>query len=228
MPQKNTIKIYIDGGFYHIYNRGVEKRKIFKDSKDYGVFLSYVKECLQKPKGRQNLNSGNLKSAVSKKSSLNNRKTKNYFNKMELLCYCLMPNHFHLLIKQENKDVMESFMRSLATRYSMYFNRRYGRVGKLFQGHYKAVLINDENYLLHLSRYIHLNPLEYSTNIENTYTSYLDYLGKRKSKWVNTRLILSFFKKSKVKEFKKINTYKNFVEKYVDNYDLLGKLTLEN
>jgi putative transposase len=226
MPQRNTIKVYLDNGFYHIYNRGVEKRDIFVTEQDYKVFLKYLKEILSKPPDINKIITIFTLQGASFKGIP--RQPKNYFDQVKLLAYCLMPNHFHLIIQQTEKFLIEKFMRSLATRYSMYFNKKYHRVGKLFQGHYKAVLIDNDNYLLHLSRYIHLNPQEYTKDLINAYSSYAEYLGIRKTTWIKTDLILSFFKKSTLPGANNINTYKKFVENYKkDSTKIIGKLTLE-
>ena len=139
-----------------------------------------------------------------------------------------MPNHFHLLIKQTSDRAIEGFMRSLLTRYSVYFNKRYNRVGSLFQGPYKAVIIDNESYLLHLSRYIHLNPSEYTKNLLDTYSSYPEYLGKRNTVWVKPNTILSFFNQS-TKDFNRsVTTYQKFVENLeIDSDNLLGKLSID-
>jgi len=119
---------------------------------------------------------------------------------------------------------MEAFMRSIATRYSMYSNKAYGRVGTLFQGIYKAVLIENENYLLHLSRYIHLNP--------STYSSYADYIGMKNTQWLNPHPVLDFFTQPINPELKKVHCYKDFVEKYrndnIHQENFLDNLTLED
>jgi putative transposase len=227
MPNKNSVKISVKNGYYHIYNRGVEKRTIFEDIQDYKVFLSYLKEYLSAPPKPEDL----LKSFTLQGTSFQGvpHLPKNYFRKIDLLVYCLMPNHFHFIIKQIHKGSMEGFMRSLATRYSMYFNKKYKRVGPLYQGIYKASMITDDSYLLHLSRYIHLNPLEYTNSLTSAYSSYGEYLGLRKTDWINTQEILFFFNKEKSDFLKSVNTYKNFVEKYNsdDSYDL-GEGTLED
>lgn len=212
MPSRNLIKISIEDGYYHIYNRGVEKRIIFKDEQDHKVFLGYLKEYLSPPPKTEEL----LKSFTLQGTTFQGvpHINKNYFRRINLLAYCLMPNHFHLLIKQIKKDSMEGFMRSLATRYSMYFNKKYDRVGSLFQGIYKASMIDSDNYLLHLSRYIHLNPFEYTKDLVSAYSSYGEYLGLRKTSWVKTGEILSFFGKANPNLFKSVSTYKDFVEKY--------------
>lgn len=226
MPQKNVLKTYSKGSCYHIYNRGVEKRTIFKDKQDYAVFLGYLKEYLSPPQDKEKL----IKQFTLKGESFKGlpRQPKNYSNEIDLLAYCLMPNHFHLLIKQNSDRAIENFMRSLLTRYSVYFNKRYDRVGSLFQGPYKAVLVNEESYLLHLSRYIHLNPSEYSKNLVDNYSSYSEYLGKRNTTWIKTEMILSFFSQSTNDFNHDYLTYQNFVEdKIVNSRDLLGKLCLD-
>jgi putative transposase len=139
-----------------------------------------------------------------------------------------MPNHFHLLIKQKARGAMEGLMRSITTRYSMYFNKKYNRIGPLFQGTYKAIVVTRDEYLLYLSRYIHLNPAESTNNLTDAYSSYADYLGLKNSAWVKTDLVLSSFNQEILSELEKINNYQDFVEKYKkDAAKLLGGLILE-
>jgi len=226
MPAKNAIKTYVENGFYHIYNRGVEKRKIFQDQQDYNVFLNYLKEYLSPPSKDEEIKTIFILQGESFKGIA--RRPKNYYEKIELVSYCLMPNHFHLLVKQSSKDSMEKFLRSLATRYSMYFNKKHKRVGSLFQGPYKAVLVNEDTYLLHLSRYIHLNPYEYTKNLTEAYSSYADYLKLRSTPWVKPEIILKFFNNPTSLEIQKFNSYKKFVEEYESKSDILGNLTLED
>lgn len=225
MPAKNAIKVYVSDSYYHIYNRGVEKRTIFEDTQDYKVFLSYIKYSLLPPPKPENtriifaLQGENFKGIP--------RLPKNFSDEINLLAYCLMPNHFHLLVKQKSKKSIEKFTRSIITRYSMYFNKKYERVGSLFQGPYKAILITEDAYLLHLSRYIHLNPSEFNDNLINAYSSYTEYLGLRKTKWVKPKFVLDYFNKKLAPEFKKFNSYKDFVEKGKNDLaENLGRLTL--
>lgn len=227
MPSKNVVKTYVEKGYYHIYNRGIEKRSIFEDTQDYKVFLKYLKEYLSPPPDKEKLKTTfTLQGSTFKGIP---RQPKNYNGEIELLAYCLMPNHFHLLIRQNSKQAIKSFMQSLNTRYVMFFNKKFSRVGTLFQGSYKAVLIENESYLLHLSRYIHLNPLELTDDLASAYSSYADYLEARKTKWVNIEPILSFFNNPTIPEIKKFNSYKKFVEDYhQDSSGILGDLTLEN
>ena len=102
MPRKNSLKTYIKDGYYHIYNRGVEKRIIFEDEQDYKVFLSYLKYSLLPPPKPEDIKTIFTLQGLPFKGIP--RMPKNFQGKMELLAYCLMPNHFHLLVKQvENR-----------------------------------------------------------------------------------------------------------------------------
>lgn len=195
MPAKNVVKVYDENGYYHIYNRGVEKRDIFLDSQDYLVFLSYLKSYLSL--------------TVDPKISPS-RKLKNYSESVDLLSYCLMPNHFHLLIRQYRRTGIVDFTRSLLTRYSIFFNKKYDRVGGLFQGAYKAVSIVSEEQLVYLSRYIHRNPFPSRCDLEGLvnypYSSLPNYLAKFRQPWVKHEEISQLFS-----ETLENLTYRSFV-----------------
>jgi len=157
MPAKNRTKIYVENGYYHLYNRGVEKRNIFLDQQDYGVFLCYLKEYLT-PRDEKQLKKilANTKTSYREKAKiLKILALNNFSEEITLIAYCLMPNHFHFLLKQKNAGSIDQLMNSLGTRYTMYFNKKYNRVGVLYQGVYKAVLVSTDDQLLHLTRYIH-------------------------------------------------------------------------
>lgn len=202
MAAKNSVKIQLPNTFYHVYNRGVEKRKIFLDKQDFAVFLSYLRTYLE-PKDETTLwtifnspqSSWREKDRVQKELHL-----KNYYSLLDLTCYSLMPNHFHFLIRQI-KPSLNSFMNSLGTRYSMYFNKKYKRAGGLFQDVYKAVIIESEAQLLHLSRYIHLNPKG-----KPLPSSLPDFLGQRNTSWIKKHYILDYFSKENPQ-----NSYKDFI-----------------
>jgi len=190
MPGKNTIKKYVENGYYHLYNRGVEKRSIFQDEQDYGVFLSYIKEYLL-PKDVEGLfeSLANPQTQSEDKNRIRKSLALNNFNQhVTLLAYCLMPNHYHLLVRQRNPGTIDRFINSLGTRYTMYFNRKYARVGALYQGVYRAVMVQDDSQLLCLSRYIHKQAGE-----SNQPSSYPEYLGARKSQWLSPDEILGYF-----------------------------------
>jgi len=148
MPAKNALKNYVEQSFYHLYNRGVNKETIFLDDQDYKAWLSYLKFYLSV----SSLRGESLKVSPS-------RQLKNYTDKIKLIAYCLLPNHFHMMVWQNDAESINYFMRSLATKYARYFNRKYKRVGPIFQGVYKAVLVESEQQLLYLTKYIHRNQL---------------------------------------------------------------------
>lgn len=157
MPAKNRTKQYIENSYYHIYNRGVEKRIIFVDEQDYAVFLTYLRDYLI-PKNeselRKRLSDPNT-SYKEKDKILKLLRLNNFCGEITILAYCLMPNHFHFFLKQKNSTSINQFLQSLGTRYTMYFNRKHKRVGSLYQDIYKAVSIETEEQLIYLSKYIH-------------------------------------------------------------------------
>ena len=225
MPAKNTIKSYVEKGYYHLYNRGVEKRIIFLDSQDYGVFLSYLKDYLL-PKDEEGFRkrlddpstSYKEKDKIIKLLRLNN-----FAEEIILIAYCLMPNHFHLLVKQGSAFSIDSFIQSLCTRYTMYFNRKYKRVGSLFQSVYKAVLVTSEEQFLHLTRYIHKQALaSQGETLQRQPSSYPEYINKRSTQWIHTEEVLTNFSKTNP-----TLSYKSFVEQKED-LNLISKLILED
>lgn len=145
MPSQNVIKAYGDGVVYHAYNRGVEKRPIFRDSQDFKYFEDYFAKYL-----------GN-----EVWTDTQGRPYPKLNDRVELLAYCLMPNHFHLVLRQVSQRGMIEFMRRLQTGYAMYFNQKYHRIGPLFQGKYKASSIDNDAYLKTVAAYVHRNPDDY-------------------------------------------------------------------
>ena len=221
MASKNSRKTYSPNSHYHIYNRGVEKRLIFQDEQDYGVFLSYLKNYLSpknKDKLRQTLSDPNL-NYKERERLLKELRLNNFSEEISLLTYCLMPNHFHLLIKQKSADSIDKFMNSLGVRYSMFFNRKYKRVGALYQDVYKAVAIKSDQQLLYLTSYIHRNPLGETLASQDEVlrawfsqpSSYPEYLGQRKTDWIHHEQILAFFSRTNSKL-----SYQAFVEQSDD------------
>lgn len=226
MPSKNSRKQYADNGYYHIYNRGVEKRKLFLDHQDYSVFLSYLKEYLI-PKdidALMKLISDNSTSPSGKDKARKLLRLNNFHEEISLLSYCLMPNHFHFLIKQSSPNSIDKFMNSLATRYTMYFNRKYKRVGTLYQEVYKAVLVDTNEQLLYLTKYIHKQALALQGEAlqSGQPCSYDEYIHKRKTEWVKPDEILSYFSSSNPKL-----SYENFV-KGEDDYSPITNFLLED
>lgn len=233
MPSRNSIKQYLEGGYYHIYNRGVEKRTIFQDEQDYAVFLSYLRNYLL-PKDSDALAARLANPNISYKERegvLKLLRLNNFFDEILLLAFCLMRNHFHFLIKQIKSTSMDTFMNSLITRYVMYFNRKYKRVGPLFQDVYKAVLVESDAQLVYLTAYIHRNPLVYMPRtkgvpfrawlLEKQPSSYAKYLGLQRTEWVRSEEIMPFFSKTKQAE-----NYADFVGE-TEDFSLVNKLLID-
>ncbi len=185
--------IFTNEHFYHIYNRGVDKRDIFMDDADRWRFVKSL--CIFNDSTRWS------------ERSIANEKT-------ELTCpekpfvkihaFCMMTNHFHLLLEQITDNGIAKFMHKLGAGFTRYFNVRNERTGALFGGTFKAKSVNDDVYLLHLTRYIHSNPISLleNTNQANLidklsnyrWSSFSDYLGTPTYPFVETKFILNDFR----------------------------------
>lgn len=137
--------------FYHLYNRGTEKRKIFLCRADYARFLALLYLANQETPTVLKIQGRTLEELVEERSGT---------PLVEIATYCLMPNHFHLLVRGVEEGGVGKFMQKLTTGYTMYFNKKNERTGTLFQGRYKATHVADDRYLRYLISYIHLNPIK--------------------------------------------------------------------
>ncbi len=132
-----------------------------------------------------------------------------------IMCYCLMSNHFHFLLRQNTDIPITSFMLRLGTSYAKYFNIKYEQVGSLFQSRFRAKLIETDEYLLHLSRYIHRNPKEFLLStpgvelLNYEWSSYPYYVNKNtKDELIDSALILNYFaKNNSSKDYKSFTEY---------------------
>ena len=133
---------------------------------------------------------------------------------VELLAFCLMPNHFHLYFYLDHNDhAITELIRKVAGTYTVYFNKKYKRVGHLFQGIYKAKQVDNDAYLHHISRYIHLNPRDYKGW---AYSSYKYYAGELRADWLRPDKVLALFRDA--------GEYRNFVDDYEGYRDMLSEL----
>lgn len=200
MPSRNLVKQYGEKQFYHVYSRGVAKQPVFADDEDYQVFLSLFKRYLS-----------------SKPAKSPARVDYPWYQpRLELLAYCLMPNHIHLLVYQHDVSALPEFMRSLMTSYSMYFNKRHGRVGPIFQSRYLASNIDKDNYLHHISRYIHLNPRGWKNF---PYSSIAYYAGDKNAEWIKPEKIMQLFNGWR--------DYASFLADYEEQKQLMDELKWE-
>jgi putative transposase len=189
--------MHIIGEHYHVYNRGAHKAPIFHDKDDYDRFVSllYIKNDVHRV---------DLRNIKPSQMFIYNREVL-----VDIFAYCLMPNHFHIGLKEITEKGIEKFVHKLCTSYTMYYNNKYDHSGTILQGQYKSKLVDSDEYLRYLIQYIHLNPfgieepdlmktakpeylkeaIEFSKKYE--YSSYKDYLGEKRPQNSITRVGLS-------------------------------------
>lgn len=197
----------VNGQLYHIFNRGVEKRNIYTDRKEYSRFLEAIKYYQQiDPQTKFS------QADQDQKENLSDKKL------VGVIAYCLMPNHFHFLLQQYSDNGISIFIRRLINSYTRYFNTKNERVGTLLQGPFKAVRIESDEQLIHVTRYIHLNPLVgyLVKNLRSfEWSSYLYYLGLGNSK---------LCQREKIEELISLKNYERFVLDYADYAKQLEKI----
>ncbi|MBI2450134.1 MAG: transposase [Candidatus Nealsonbacteria bacterium] len=224
--------IFAKDQIYHVYNRGVEKRNIFLDDKDYFRFIHNLFEFNdEKPAENIYYKQPMLQSQKIQSYEASPRKI-NMPRKLlvEIMAFCLMPNHYHLLLRQKQDRGITRFMQKLGTGYSMYFNQKHERTGILFQGPFKAILVDRETYFYYLPYYIHFNPLdliepEWRNGKINNYkealnflenyrwSSHLDYIGKKNFPSVTQREFLLEYHQNG-------NRYKQSIENWLKEIQL--------
>jgi len=207
---------------YHVLNRGVDKRRIFLSEKDH---LRFIHDLFEFNDAAQLTHTAYsfAKASGTRKAIYIQKERKPRKLLVEILAFCLMPNHYHLLLRQKTEDGIIKFMRRLNMGYAKYFNEKYERNGSLFQGRYKAVPVTTEAHFIHLPYYIHTNPLDLVApdwrkqklsninsawkHLENyRWSSHLDYLDIRNFPSVTQREFLQEIlgePKQYEKEFKK-------------------------
>ena len=201
---------------YHILNRGVDKRKIFIDEQDYFRFIHDLFEFNdQNPVRTVLYNFKKFESRQKNKVEYFDLVGPNIKKLRDLLvdihAFCLMPNHYHILISPRIEDGIVKFMRKLDMGYAKYFNLKYKRKGTLFESRYKSILVKQESHFYHLPYYIHLNPLDLKFpewrkgELRNyrealkflekyRWSSHLDYTGKKNfPSVINRKFLLEVF-----------------------------------
>ena len=209
MPSKFVVRNFAEDSYYHVFNRGVEKRDIFLEEEDYTTLQSYLFRYLQP-----------IEKVAEKYPDTPVRLYgKNLSEEVELVAYCLMPNHFHLLLKQNTKDGISKLLKQLTNAYTLYFNQKNDRVGGLMQGRFRAAGIDNESLFIHLVRYIHLNPIASGLTQDLNYyrwSSYPDYLGQTVDLPSSKSKILSYFPS--------VGAFKGFHEDQIDYAKDLEKI----
>ena len=186
---------FANGEYYHIYNRGTDKRDVFLDEYDYARFLRSLEEFNR----IEPIGSLYIKDQLSERGVAAGPLQEERL--VEIIAFCLNPNHFHLILKQEKEGGVSEFMKRVSGGYTGHFNFRYKRTGVLFQGKFKAIHIDSNEYLLYLSAYVNGNNLVHDTK---TFRSSLgNYLKNKKDNLCNPEIILS--------QFQNREGYKDFV-----------------
>ena len=198
-------KIFRANHYYHIYNRGNNKQKIFLDDQDFLVFLNRIKLSLGLSK---------VLFGLSQRAPLTSRIRIQPFpkNAFSIISYCLMSNHFHFLIRQNLEISIDKFILKICTSYAKYFNKKYSHIGNVFQDRFKAKIIDSDAYLSYLTAYIQNNPQD---PVNYDFSSFKDYLGLRAGNLCEKNFILGMFDNN-------ITKYKEFVLGF--NRDYLLKI----
>ena len=209
----------VKGEIYHVFNRSIAKQPIFMSNKDYQRAIEVFKYYqFAKPPLRFSFY---YRLQKDQKVKFIEELLKSANSIVDILCFCLMPNHFHFLLKNLKDSGINKFMSNFQNSYAKYFNTKTGRTGSLFQQNFKAVRVESDEQLTHVSRYIHLNPITaYLINsveelIDYPWSSYPEYISKGKSN-LNKDLVLG--------NFRSINDYKKFVADQVDYQRELDKI----
>lgn len=223
---------FVENQIYHIFNRGVEKRDVFLGGGDYFRFIHDLFEFNDEgPVFNVSYYFDSQSKKIESQYLEKERRPRKLL--VEILVFTLMPNHFHLLLKQKKDGGIVKFMQKLGTGYTNYFNKKYERVGGLFQGRFKAALVSEEAHFIHLPFYIHTNPLALiygsSTSImkflENyRWSSFPDYIGKKNFPSITSRdFILNFF--GGEKEYK--NATQDWLKESGENSRKIKEVVLE-
>ncbi|MBU4369785.1 transposase [Patescibacteria group bacterium] len=184
---------FVNEEYYHIYNRGVDKRTIFQDLNDIDRFFQ----------GMQEFNViesiGSIYVNTFRKNKLRHRVSKDE-KLVDFVCYCLIPNHYHFILQQLIDKGIEKFMHKLGMGHAKFFNSKYKRSGALFQGKFKAIHVDSNEYLLHLSAYVNLNykvhnwEQKFGNRVPKLIrSSWEEYIGENKENFCKKDIILDQF-----------------------------------
>lgn len=202
---------FFNNQIYHVFNRGIDRRPTFTDKREYKRAMDAMYYySFKKP---QKKFSYFLKLSDEEQQEYMSTMIKS--NKLvEIIAFCFMPNHFHLLLKQISDNGISKFMNNFLNSYTRYFNTKHERTGSLFLNQFKAVRIETDEQLIQVSRYIHLNPLtsyvvkDFDDLKEYAWSSFKEYLYPQKIKYASTKLIMNFFNNK--------NKYEDFVKNQMD------------
>ncbi|MCG2685787.1 hypothetical protein L6258_00260 [Candidatus Parcubacteria bacterium] len=210
--------ILVTDRIYHVYNRGVEKRDIFPSPDDYSRFISILDHHLKYayPYSVLKHRLGKAQSPEARREILLQLELKRIEPPVAIISFCLMPNHYHLTLKQLVENGVTDFMHRMGTSYTGYFNLRRERTGRLFDSPFKTALVKSEEQLLYLTRYQHINPrvLGLKTSgefVDYPWSSLSTYLGGERFPFVKPEVVMSTFAKPE--------GYLDFVSAKIDEFE---------
>jgi putative transposase len=191
---------FFENQYYHIFNRGTEKRKIFLDDVDYRRFVLSMRLMNDEQDGlmiRWRDHKKTYPNATIETFLRSDLRRRNPL--VKIVCFSLLPNHYHFILEQLARNGIEKFMQRIGIGYTMYFNKKYKRSGVLFQVKCKSSLIKATHHLLYLSAYVNCNMEVHNISDAKKYpwSSFLNFLSKSKSDICNGEAIWSHFKNSK-------------------------------
>jgi len=205
---------FAPGEIYHLYTRGVEQRTIFRSDRDRVRFLELLVHCLPPEE--------TMSYSTARKLGRESELTKKGRGLVDVLCYCLMDNHFHLLIRENIGKGTSVYMQRVLNSYAKFFNLSQRRSGPLFIRPFKAVLIDGDDYFLQVSRYIHLNPyIAHMTKnpLEYRWSSLSEYTRPTRPKSCHTSLLHSMVDAEEYKEF--VRDHADYARSLADTQHLL-------
>jgi len=188
--------IFTNNEYYHIFNRGVDKRNIFEEKLDYERFIETLTE-FNTEKAIGSLFEKNH--SALKNKPFGGSASKNEL--VEIVAFCLNPNHFHLILKQNSDNGIIKYMQRIGTGYTMYFNNKLKRSGALFQGKFKSSHIDNNEYLLYLSAYVNLNDKIHKIKDDNVISSFKEYTENIEGICIKSIILDQFKNKEEYKKF---------------------------
>jgi putative transposase len=208
------------GEYYHVYNRGTDKRTIFSEEADINRFFQSMEEFnTSDPIGSiyENFYLKAKTSKASHQSSLGSPTSKKD-RLVNFVAYCVNPNHYHFILQPAVDKGVEKFMQRLGTGYTNYFNIKYDRTGALFQGRFKSVHINSNEYLLHVSAYVNLNDKVHqlgspTSKLIKSRSSWREYMEKGNATWCEKETVLGQFHNKKEYQIFAENSLRGTLEK---------------
>lgn len=212
---------FTNDSIYHVFNKTIDKRRIFETDKLCELFLKLI-TYYRSSEAKISFSLLERLEPEILENLLKKVKLKNFF-KIEILAYCLMPTHYHLLLRQKIENGVPRFISDVLNSFTRNFNVKNERAGPIFLPKFKSVMVKSDEQLMHVSRYIHLNPFSGNLvpNLQKLesyrWSSYSSYLAKKKNSLINTKEVMHLFNFDSIR-------YRRFVESSADYQRTLERI----